>query len=128
MNFEMELSSVQKIRKIYSFWDFLGDVGGLNDILTLIGGCIVSLVQMFTGSGLNRYIFKKLFMFEETGKKKQLNKTLLEQIRSQTERWQSATFPWCNWLRNWRNKRMKTLYETANRRIYRELDLVRFIQ
>ena len=56
------------INVVFSFWDFLGDVGGLYDMLILIGGSLVSALQMLTGSGLNRYIIKHLFMVEKKKK------------------------------------------------------------
>ena len=126
--FETELSSIQNSRAVFSFWDLLGDVGGLNDMLTLMGGWIVSLIQIFTGSGLNRYIFKNLFMFETKKKKDKTDSNGTDQINNQTRKRRSATFPWCFWLQNRGDDKMRALYEKADRRVYRELDIVRFIQ
>ena len=38
---EMNTSIVTHQRSIYTLWDFLGDVGGLNDILCIFGQCLV---------------------------------------------------------------------------------------
>ena len=48
-------------REVYTIWDFLGDIGGLNDILPVIGAFIVGFARVLTGSELKRFIFKNLF-------------------------------------------------------------------
>ena len=40
-------------RSVYTFWDFLGDVGGLNDILCIIGQWLVLWIQLIVGSGFD---------------------------------------------------------------------------
>ena len=44
ISFQMTESLVSHSRSVYSFWDFLGDVGGLNDIMRLLGTWIVTFV------------------------------------------------------------------------------------
>ena len=48
-------------RAVYTFWDVMGDVGGLHDALVLLGEVFMTLVSLFTGSGLDRYLVKSLF-------------------------------------------------------------------
>ena len=39
----------------------MGDVGGLHDALVLLGEVFMTLVSLFTGSGLDRYLVASLF-------------------------------------------------------------------
>ena len=61
----MSSDTVHHSRTIYSFWDFLGDVGGLFDMLKLIGSIIVAFLSIVSGSGMNRYIISSLFMTDD---------------------------------------------------------------
>ena len=70
LSFGMDMSSMYHYRSVFTFWDFLGDVGGLNDMLTLLGSWAVSFIQILSGSGLNRYIFARLFKFEHRKRKR----------------------------------------------------------
>ena len=38
LSFGIDPSTISYSRSVFSFWDFLGDVGGLYDMLILIGG------------------------------------------------------------------------------------------
>ena len=40
----MDLSSQFHQRSVFTFWDYLGDVGGLYDMLILLGGSVVSVM------------------------------------------------------------------------------------
>ena len=51
-------------RTIYGVWDFLGDVGGLFDMLRLIALHIISLSESLFGNGLSRYLIAALFKTE----------------------------------------------------------------
>ena len=62
--FGMNLSQQSFSRAVFSFWDLLGDVGGLYDMLILIGGQLVAIIQLIVGSGLNRYLVRNLFTVE----------------------------------------------------------------
>ena len=61
----MSLDETTYLRTIYGFFDWLGDVGGLNDMLFLLGGQIFAFISYFVGSGLNRYLIYNIFMTEE---------------------------------------------------------------
>ena len=45
-------------RSIYTFWELLGDVGGLLEILKLLASPIIFLANVSFGSGLNAYLTK----------------------------------------------------------------------
>ena len=44
LSFQMTGSLEKHSRTVYTFWDFLGDVGGLNDIMRLLGTWVVTVV------------------------------------------------------------------------------------
>ena len=48
-------------RSIYTYLDFLGDLGGLNDALSKIAQIILFIVSLLTKSGPHEYILKELF-------------------------------------------------------------------
>ena len=60
-------------RSIYTYLDFLGDVGGLDDALTIIAQIILFLVSLLTNSGPHEYILKKLFKRGKSVKTKTFN-------------------------------------------------------
>ena len=51
--FELSNKEVYDTRAVYSFWDFLGDVGGLADMMRLIGYWILAGISLISGSRLN---------------------------------------------------------------------------
>ena len=48
-------------RSIYGVWDFLGDVGGLFDMLRLLAEPVLALTSILFGSGLERYLISAIF-------------------------------------------------------------------
>ena len=58
------MTSLMHTRQVFSFWDFLADVGGLYDMLLILGGAVVSVFRLLTGSPMNRFIIKHLFKVE----------------------------------------------------------------
>ena len=52
---------VEHYRSIYTFWDLLGDVGGLIDMLILLATPIISVSTFVFGSGLETSIIQSLF-------------------------------------------------------------------
>ena len=60
----MNLDKVQQTRAIYSFWDFLGDVGGLFDMLKLQANPILAVLSALFGNGLESYLVSNLFVKE----------------------------------------------------------------
>ena len=55
--FQASVDKVIHERRIYTFWEFLSDVGGLNDILSVCGQYIVIVFNFLCGSGLTRELF-----------------------------------------------------------------------
>ena len=55
-------------------WDFFGDVGGLFDMLRLIGSILISLFSSIFGSGLDRFLLEKLFKRGKPAKHKAVDK------------------------------------------------------
>ena len=68
LEFEMNTDYISHVRHVYSFLDFLGDVGGLFDMLKIVGEVLVSGVTLLAGSGLNRFIIASMFKFQEKPK------------------------------------------------------------
>ena len=58
----LELDAINKTWQIYTIWDVLGDVGGLMDMLRLIGLPIIALLKVFFGDNLGRFMLNRLFM------------------------------------------------------------------
>ena len=56
MHIGLELDAINKTRQIYTIWDVLGDVGGLMDMLRLIGLPIIALIKVFFGDNMGRFI------------------------------------------------------------------------
>ena len=65
----MSLNIMSHNRAIYSVLDFLGDVGGLFDMLKLIGEVLISLMTMIFGSSLNKHMLEKLYRLDKQSKR-----------------------------------------------------------
>ena len=61
MMFELNDEISYESRAIYTFWDLLGDVGGLFGSLTFLASIELGLIQVFTGSRLNQFITEQLY-------------------------------------------------------------------
>ena len=57
----LEPDAIREVRQIYTLWDALGDIGGLADMLQLIGWPIVAFANAIFGSGINRSLLQQLF-------------------------------------------------------------------
>ena len=51
--FSMNNDLVYEERSIYTFWDMLGDVGGLFGSLTFLGGIYLKIIEFVLGSRMN---------------------------------------------------------------------------
>ena len=58
----MSLDEISHQRSIYSFLDFLGDVGGLYSILIDIGSIFLMLPAFAFGSGLHQFLMRNIFL------------------------------------------------------------------
>ena len=62
---EMNRDVVNNVRSIYNALDYLGDIGGLLDMLRLLGGGYLSFFVMIVGDSLKLSIFKGLFVIDD---------------------------------------------------------------
>ena len=108
---------------MYTFWDFLGDVGGLHDMLKLLGEFLMTIITMISGSGLERYLIANLFKVDPKKTEKQVNYE-----SNQIARRKPARFSLCNCLCSWRDSVGERLLGVAEERISRELDIVTFLR
>ena len=68
--FQASVDKVIHERRIYTFWEFLSDVGGLNEWLSVCGYYFVIVFNYVCGSGLSRHLFSQLFKFEAPDRQK----------------------------------------------------------
>ena len=99
MMIDQDYSTVEYSRAIYTIWDLLGDVGGLNDMLKQLGAPLVSLLSFIVGSGLENHLIQLLFKVQ----KKQADKT---QILGYIKNRKPFRAKFCNFLLHKRNKRL----------------------
>ena len=78
---EMNRDVVNNVRSIYNALDYLGDVGGLLDMLRLMGGGYLSFFVMIFGDNLKLHIFEGLFV-EDNGNGGLSKQSDLESIKS----------------------------------------------
>ena len=57
----LDHDAIEEKRSIYTIWDVLGDIGGLIDMLYLLGKPLIVLSNVILGSGMCRHILKSLF-------------------------------------------------------------------
>ena len=85
----LELDTVTEMRTIYGVFDFLGDVGGLLDLLQLFAGINVRLFAWVAGSNLNIFLIETLFKKDQK-RKAEISFTreadpVLDQIRQRNQ-------------------------------------------
>ena len=105
-------------RSIYTVWDFLGDVGGLFDMIRLLTQPIVTLSSALLGTGLHRFLISALFKIERRQKPEE---HFITHIRKR----KPFHIQLCSWLCSQRNKRYQSKAEDI---IANELDIVNFLK
>ena len=65
----MSTQVTKSSRQVYTALDWLGDVGGLNDGLSIIGGLLMRLYFLIAGNPLDSYLLQALF--KVSGRKSQ---------------------------------------------------------
>ena len=123
--FHMSLDVVEHQRTIYGTLDLLADIGGLSDILYIIGGNLVAVMLFLSGSGLNRFLISSIFKLNgDTSNKRTSNslRNALDVIESRTQ------FPVkiCKFF--CQSSKLKKMEEMADSLVFKELDIVRFIR
>ena len=73
LTFNLDSEKVKHSRQIYSYLDLLSDVGGLFDILKIIGSYIVLFGSLMTGSKLDRHLVSRIFKRTDSRKESKSN-------------------------------------------------------
>ena len=58
---ELDMTVIEHSRSIYTFWDFLGDVGGLFGMLQSFAFPLVGFCSLLLNTGLEQYLITSLF-------------------------------------------------------------------
>ena len=93
-------------------------------MLIVIGGWIVTLVQLLTGSGLDRFIINQVFSVEKRRRAESTDETLPERVWTALKRRTGAKLGICTMCRS----RDRLRLDKANERIESELDIINFIR
>ena len=67
-NFAVSLDLVLHHRAIYSVWDFLGDVGGLFDMLKFLAYPITLFFSTLIQTGVDQYLLSTLFQMDKSSR------------------------------------------------------------
>ena len=93
-------------------------------MLVLLGSSLVSLIQVITGSGLNRFIVKHVFTVERQKSSLSQGSKIEDELNSR----QPASFKLFHCLQSRRHERRLRLFEKAIERVDSQFDLINFIQ
>ena len=118
IGYQIGLDIRKHTRAIYGVWDFLGDVGGLFDMLKLLAEPIIALSTALFGNGLSRFLTSSLFKIE---KRHKANQSVFSYIKHRKH----IKTKICNWLCDRQNQK---LHKQAENRIAKELDIVNFLK
>ena len=94
---ELNKDTITQYRSIYSFFDFLGDVGGLLDLFLRFAQFLVTLTAWLVGNDLTLFLISSLFKSKGTKKpigKPQQPKTDVDRIQQRG----GIRIRWCNRL------------------------------
>ena len=98
---------VEQNRTVYTFWDVMGDLGGLYDALKLLVGIFVSITSTLTGSSLSRFLISKIFKFDRKKKRSTVEENPLTQIKKR----KPAKFSACRWLLQRKEKNLSRMFD-----------------
>ena len=93
-------------------------------MLVLLGGSLVSMIQVLTGSRLNRFITKHLFTVERKKLPQTRDKSIEEELNSRPP----ARFKLFHCLSSRKQERRVKLFEKASDQIDSQLDIINFIK
>ena len=94
-------------------------------MLVLIGSWLVAIFQVFTGSGLHRYISPHLFWTEKRKKKRPTRTNFIEEVRDVLLQRKAAKFS--IFQRCFDRSRLER-FDQASERIDYQLDIVNFMK
>jgi len=112
------IDATNHTRSIYSSLDFLGDVGGLFDMLRLVTQVFIQLLFTISGSGLDAFLLKAIFK-ESKGH----HKSEISEIQAR----KPITVGWSLCCFSRRTKRYRMLQKGLHR-IEKEQDFVGFVK
>ena len=106
---------------MYTYFDMLGDMGGLQSTLYIIGQAIMSLLSFIYPHEVTRLLANKIFRVRQT--------TIPQTNSAQTtkESHLGLKMNELSWCAN-SNSNSKILISKAENKIYKELDLTSFIK
>ena len=96
----LDKDRVHHKRSIYTFWDFLGDVGGLFDMLKILAKPVLVIAHVLLGTGLDQYLLSSIFKVQ---KKMKSGHTLQDYIK----RRQPFKASFCNVLFDRHNRKLQ---------------------
>ena len=121
----MDEKEAHHTRSIYSPLEFLGDVGGLIDAFSYIGSILVGIIQLITGSGLNKHLLKRIFTKDMSKKIRSLPWTNKFSLVTKRKAFGLDESYFC--YRN-KNKYKQNAILIGEERIAKELDIVHFVK
>lgn len=82
LEFETSADETAYNRAVYTLFDFLGDIGGLLDMMTYLAQIVWSIVYRVSGSELSKYLIGMLFFTDRvlttTQEEGNLNRTTIQ--------------------------------------------------
>lgn len=113
----LETDAVNEVRQIYTIWDVLGDIGGLADMLELLGWPIITFTHAILGSGISRAFLQSLFKVQ--------GKTESTDVCSHIKERSQLRVKLCSWLTD---RRARVRMDKAQSLIDYELDILQFLR
>ena len=97
---QMEMTVIEHQRSIYTWWDFLGDVGGLFGILQSIAYPFITVSSLLLNTGIDQFLIESLFKVQ-----KRMDYT--HKLDDYIKRRKSVRLILCNWLFDRKNRRVQ---------------------
>ena len=106
-------------RSVYTFWDFLADVGGLYGSLTELAYPLLWISSLIFGSNLDKFLIESLFKLQKSVDISKLT------LNGYIHKRKSFKVKFCNFLCDLKNRRIENkAMHLAND----QLDIVDFLQ
>ena len=125
--FSMSPDIIFEERSIYTFWDLLGDIGGLFGSLTFLGTIVMSVIELIVGSKMSQFITAQLFTIERKRAKVPAVDEPAEVLKSIRKR-KAADFSLSGWLFACCDRKKKIPQEMAEEQTGKHIDIVNLIR
>ena len=114
-------------RSVYTFWDLLGDIGGLIGSLSFLGAIHLSFVEFIIGSRMNQFITAQMFKIgrKQTGQQFNLN---IDNVLRNIKKRKVAEFQMSGWLLVCCDRKKQRLQAMAEDRTAKHVDVVNLIR